>query len=268
MNREGSLRSQLDAILAESVPSETLNAQQREVLCEQLYMLLESAKLDALGEFAAGAGHEINNPVATISGRVQLLLNAETDPNRRQALEVIGGQALRIRDMIGDVMLFARPPVPKCESISLDGCINEAYRSLEPLARQKQVSFVKVMPADVSVFADYTQMLVVFSNLFRNAIEAADRPGVEIRLTMSSDSSDKENSIIITVADNGPGLSVLEASHLFDPFFSGRQAGRGLGFGLSKAWRILQTHGGQLRFTGQAGHRGCCLELQIPCSRK
>ena len=68
------------------------------------------AKLEALAEFAAGAGHEINNPVATIVGRAELLLKGETNPERRQALLTIGAQALRIRDMIGDLMVFARPP--------------------------------------------------------------------------------------------------------------------------------------------------------------
>ena len=74
---------------------------------------LTEAKLRALAEFAAGAGHEINNPVATIAGYVQLLLATEKDPERRQALLTIGGQAYRIRDMIGDAMLFARPPKPQ-----------------------------------------------------------------------------------------------------------------------------------------------------------
>ena len=74
-------------------------------------------RLESLAEFAAGAGHELNNPVATIVGRVQLLLRDETDPARRQALETIAGQAYRIRDMISDVMLFARPPEGEsCES--------------------------------------------------------------------------------------------------------------------------------------------------------
>ena len=73
------------------------------------------AKLEALAEFAAGAGHEINNPAATIVGRVELLLKGETNPERRQALLTIGAQALRIRDMIGDLMLFARPPRPEPE---------------------------------------------------------------------------------------------------------------------------------------------------------
>ena len=83
------------------------------------------AKLEALAEFAAGAGHEINNPVATIAGRAELLLRNETQPERRQALLTIGAQALRIRDMIGDLMLFARPPKPEPQLLNLAQVVAE-----------------------------------------------------------------------------------------------------------------------------------------------
>ena len=74
---------------------------------------VESEKLEALVEFAAGAGHEINNPLTVISGRAQLLLRDETDPERRHALALIVAQAMRIHEMIADLMLFARPPRPE-----------------------------------------------------------------------------------------------------------------------------------------------------------
>jgi len=83
------------------------------------FVLPDAAKLEALAEFAAGAGHEINNPLATIIGRAQLLLKDERDPQRRQMLLSIGAQAYRIRDMIGDTMLFGRPPTPELQAVDL-----------------------------------------------------------------------------------------------------------------------------------------------------
>jgi signal transduction histidine kinase len=82
------------------------------------------AKLKSLAEFAAGAGHEINNPLGTILGRSQLLLRQESDPERRRWLAAIGGQALRIRDMISDTMVFARPPAPKPRVVEIEPLIH------------------------------------------------------------------------------------------------------------------------------------------------
>ena len=88
------------------------------------FVLPDAAKLEALAEFAAGAGHEINNPLATIIGRAQLLLKDERDPQRRQMLLSIGAQAYRIRDMIGDAMLFGRPPAPELADVNLADAVS------------------------------------------------------------------------------------------------------------------------------------------------
>ena len=80
---------------------------------------LEVEKLESLAEFAAGAGHEINNPLAVISGRAQLFLREETDPERRRELAVINSQAMRVHEMIADLMLFARPPRPRSVTCDL-----------------------------------------------------------------------------------------------------------------------------------------------------
>src|SRR3974390_1641179 len=96
----------------------------------------DDAKLRALAEFAAGAGHEINNPVATIVGYVQQLLADERDPDRRHALATIGAQAYRIRDMIGDCMLFARPPQPQPEPLELAAVVREVAGRFAPDAQE------------------------------------------------------------------------------------------------------------------------------------
>ncbi|MDF1743086.1 MAG: histidine kinase dimerization/phospho-acceptor domain-containing protein, partial [Gimesia sp.] len=105
-----------------SVPApaerESVEADLGQTLATERRIFPSTDKLEAMAEFAAGAGHEINNPVATIVGRVQMLLKGETDPDRRQSLATIGGQAYRVRDMIGDAMLFARPPDPRPVSLN------------------------------------------------------------------------------------------------------------------------------------------------------
>src|SRR5664279_4055523 len=80
---------------------------------------LEREKLEAMAEFAAGAGHEINNPLTVIAGRAQLLLRGETDPERRHALALMNAQAMRVYEMIADMMLFARPPRPELQPVEV-----------------------------------------------------------------------------------------------------------------------------------------------------
>ncbi len=206
---------------------------------------LEAAKLESLAEFAAGAGHEINNPLATISGRVQMLLREEKDPERRQALLTIGGQALRIRDMIGDLMLFGRPPQPRPEFLAMDDAVHEVLDSLREHALASNCSMGFDHSEPVQIFADPVQFRVVISSLVRNAIES-QREGGEVRLSAKSARFRGELMGVLVVADDGIGLSDTERTHLFDPFFSGRQAGRGLGFGLPKCWRIVTQHGGHI----------------------
>ena len=200
-------------------------------------------KLDSLGEFAAGAGHEINNPVATISGRVQGLLQTETDLERRRQLLTIGGQALRIRDMIGDTMLFARPPQPAPEWLDLQTVLPELVSPLE--AELKTADFQMEIPAPVPIFADRAQLAVVISELLRNSLEWMENGG---RISLRAEPAECPQGPMAQIVIEDEGQSFLEEhqEHLFDPFFCGRQAGRGLGFGLPKCWRIVSNHHGRI----------------------
>jgi signal transduction histidine kinase len=210
-----------------------------------LDLSLTELKLRALAEFAAGAGHEINNPVATIVGYAQQLLAGETDPDRRHALATIGAQAYRIRDMIGDIMLFARPPAPNPQPLDLSAILREMVEKFSGQAREASLRLQIEAGADVPIFADPVQLRIVISSLLRNCFEALTSGGtigVEARDVTKED----RRRAVFSVGDNGPGFSASEREHLFDPFYSGRQAGRGLGFGLSKAWRIVRLHGGSI----------------------
>jgi signal transduction histidine kinase len=219
-------------------------------LTPELQAFLEREKLEALAEFAAGAGHELNNPVATISARAQLLLKDETDPERRRALAVIGGQALRIRDMIGDLMLFARPPEPRPEELDLGAEISGVIKKLRDDVEQRHCRLQFAPAESVPVFADEMQLRVVVSTLLRNSLEALPDADGEIAVTCGPSG---EGMAQFTVTDNGCGLSDTDRRHLFDPYYSGRQAGRGLGFGLCKCWRIVSNHGGRIEVDSQAG---------------
>jgi len=211
---------------------------------------LRDIKLEAMAEFAAGAGHEINNPVATIAGRSALLLKSETDPERRRILETIGGQAYRIRDMIGDAMTYARPPEPTAEEFNPAVDILQISQNLREQFADKQATIEMSLDETITLIADREQFRVVASCLIKNSLEAIDTDGligIELGLTTGSEADGSQPArglIRFAVSDNGVGLNAIEREHLFDPFYSGRQAGRGLGFGLSKCWQILRLHKG------------------------
>ncbi|MHC4875515.1 MAG: sensor histidine kinase [Planctomycetota bacterium] len=222
---------------------------------------LRELKLEAMAEFAAGAGHEINNPVATIAGRAALLLKSETDPERRRALETIGGQAYRIRDMIGDAMTIARPPEPKREWVLAATAVREVVARLQQSPLADSVSFDMDLDDAIELDVDPEQFRVVVSCLVKNSLEACSQlESGRVHVVLQLDRFTDRDWTLLSVTDNGPGLDASEREHLFDPFFSGRQAGRGLGFGLSRCWRIVQMHGGQIDALSRDGSG---LEIRI-----
>ena len=214
------------------------------------FLLPDADKLEAMAEFAAGAGHEINNPLATIIGRAQMLLKDERDPQRRQMLVSIGAQAYRVRDMIGDAMLFGKPPVPELQSVRLADIIEAVVRQQAHDLTSDSCATVVDVASSLALKADPTQLAIVLTELLRNSRHALQSVGGgEIQLRAKS----CDELVLIEIEDHGQGFTELERQHAFDPFFSGRQAGRGLGFGLSKCWRIVEQHGGRIEIESTPG---------------
>lgn len=219
---------------------------------------LERAKLSAMKELAYGASHEINNPLANISTRAQTLLREETHPERRQKLAMINAQAFRAHEMISNMMLFAHPPDLQRERVSWQGVFDQVREELQTDADSQQ-TMLKVEPpgfdpeaAIAEMEADPTHLAVLLKALVRNSLEAIGTGGcVQLRCRFDEEVFEGESNhaarcVRLEVIDDGPGVDEEVRAHLFDPFYSGREAGRGLGFGLSKAWRIVEMHGGSL----------------------
>lgn len=223
---------------------------------------LEAEKLASMAELAAGAGHEINNPLAVIAGRVELLLRGEQHPERRRDLAVIHTQALRIRTLISDLMLFARPPRPRLAPADLGALAARVAAELEPLAEARGIELTCDVPERSTLFEiDAVQIEVALRALLDNALEAASAGG-RVQVEVRADAMRAR----ILVADSGPGIAPDVRRHLFDPFYSGRQAGRGLGFGLAKCWRIVMLHGGQIEVGGETGS-GARITIELPCTQ-
>ncbi|WP_197531523.1 sensor histidine kinase [Posidoniimonas corsicana] len=221
---------------------------------------VEHAKLDAMKELAYGASHEINNPLANIAARAQTLLRTERDEANRRMLTAIHRQAMRAHEMISDLMLFARPPRMQKETTDLTALAARVVGEVRPLAEERGI-LLDLAPAEREIAAevDPVQIEVAVTAILINAVEALDSGGeiaTAVRFT-------GEGWAELEVADNGPGIPAEVREHLFDPFFSGREAGRGLGFGLSKCWRIVTEHGGRINVQSAPG-RGAVITLRLP----
>lgn len=220
---------------------------------------LEIEKLEAMAELAAGAGHEINNPLAVISGRAQLMMRDEHDPTRKRGLASIHAQALRVHEMISDLMLFGRPPQLELQKIDLVELLDELTSNLVAIAEPRRIEISTVVRASELWFeADPVQLTVALRAVTDNALEAIGEGGqihIEVSTIEPHAAADAQpvRQIEVAIRDDGPGIPPEVRRHLFDPFFSGRSAGRGLGFGLTKCWRIVTAHGGQVDVSSEVG---------------
>ncbi|MCA9169121.1 MAG: hypothetical protein KDB23_15710 [Planctomycetales bacterium] len=229
---------------------------------------LETEKLAAMRQLAYGASHEINNPLANISSRAQILLRDERDPQRRRSLTTINNQAFRAHEMIADMMLFAKPPALELVDVDWYTFVRQQVTALEQETPEPIRVVQEFTGGTWRCRIDPTQIGVVLRAIWRNALEAMPGNGqitVRCHTLDTTQSGRVDHWACCEIEDTGPGLEPETRRHIFDPFYSGREAGRGLGFGLTKAWRIAQLHGGQLSVQSELGS-GTRLTLQLPCS--
>jgi len=229
---------------------------------------LETEKLDSLKAFAYGASHEINNPLANISTRAQTLLREETDPERRRKLAVINSQAFRAHELIADLMLFARPPALSMAPVDLVGLADQVVSEVAAEAAAQRTTLVRQPQASpVIVPADRVHLAAALKAMCVNSLEALRLGGrIEVAVQAPGDTGEDSGGARwaeIVIADTGPGISAEVRRHLFDPYFSGREAGRGIGLGLSKSWRIVTEHGGRIDVESQPEH-GATFRIRLP----
>lgn len=221
---------------------------------------LEVEKLAALAEFAAGVGHDFNNPLAIMRGRAELLLEDERDPERRRHLSVIVAQAVRAFEMIADLRLCSRPPELEPRDFDFAAFLAEVFEHWNLETASRGIKLTLISDHDALPFrGDEMQLRAAIDAICKNACEAIGREGqMVLRLTVA-DPAQAE----IRIEDDGPGIAPEHRRHIFDPFFSSRQAGRGLGFGLSKARRIVEMHGGTIHVESEPGAGATCV-VRLP----
>ncbi|HAY83053.1 MAG TPA: hypothetical protein DCY79_24875 [Planctomycetaceae bacterium] len=229
--------------------------------------VLEAEKIASLQQFAYGLSHEINNPLANIATRSQTLLSDEPHPERRRKLNTINRQAFRAHEMIADAMLFAKPPPLEKRPVNIAELIAGVVNELHEEADEQDTGLDFDIPAELTLNADPNHLSVAIRAVCVNSLQALSSGG-SVTLTARSiarSSADESESDLVQIAiqDTGPGIPAEVRRHLFDPYYSGREAGRGLGLGLSKCWRIVELHGGQMEVTSSEGV-GTTFTINLP----
>ncbi len=206
--------------------------------------LIHAEKLSAVGELAAGVAHEINNPLTTILGEVQLLLLSHLGKEVQERLQVISEETLRAARIVQNLLLFAGRYPPQR---SLCQVADQLQRVLDLKGYHLHTDDIRVEthfePAPL-VWADENQLQQVFLNIIQNAHQAMKtahgRGTLVVRLRSL------ESGVRVEVLDDGPGISAADLSRIFDPFFTTKPPGVGTGLGLSVSYRIVTEHGGRL----------------------
>ncbi|MBP7936592.1 MAG: HDOD domain-containing protein [Phycisphaerae bacterium] len=223
--------------------------------------------LATVGEMAAGAAHEINNPLAVISGRAQLLhRNAQDDQTRRVA-DLIAEHAHKASAIVNELMEFAKPNPPQPTTWPIARLLSELRAEWLTKASLGNEQFHLVLSDDLpDVHADAAQVRKLFDELVRNAVEAMqDQPKPLLLINCHANVADE--MVVVRVEDNGVGMAPEVLERATDPFFSSRTAGRGRGLGLSRAARYAEINGGQMRLSSRP-REGTVVLVTLPTARK
>lgn len=207
----------------------------------------------SLGEITAGAAHEMNNPLAVISGNIQLLAKSLKGPSDQKAMSAIVKATERLSDLIRSLHLFASPSPPIRQETDLNDLVARACRDARERSGMMSAHSSRVASPALSIRAvvdaqtrfalvDPKHISGALVELVCNAIESRAKSVIELRITASP----VDDLLVISVRDDGRGMTPEELNHACDPFFSARPAGRAQGLGLAKVRQYARLHGGDL----------------------
>jgi two-component system, NtrC family, sensor kinase len=228
--------------------------------------ILQSEKLAAIGQLAAGVMHEINNPLATISACVaaiegRLPAGAET-AQAEEYLQTIDREVDRCSRIVDGLLDFSRPRASLRRPVSLNALVEETLFLLKHHQRFRQLQVVRALaPGLPDATGSAEQLTQVLMALMLNALDAMEQGGrLTVRTGMSPSRSDE---VVVEVQDTGLGIAPADQSKIFEPFYTTKPPGRGTGLGLSICYGIVSDHGGRIEVDSVPG-RGATFRVFLP----
>lgn len=226
------------------------------------YQAAQRRALASVTAMAAGAAHELNNPLSVISGRAQMLAAHCEDSDLKKGLLQIGDKAREASAIVNDLLAMATATDPVIETFSLNELINAKVAELasDPLWGADAIA-LELPPNLPCVCCDRTQLSDCFDEIFRNA--AAARDDETLQMTIKAAVHPTEAMVVVSVIDNGRGMTPEITGRAFDPFYSKQPAGRGRGLGLARVRRLMLLNGGDVRLESKPG-AGTRVVLRLP----
>lgn len=224
--------------------------------------LVESEKLASIGRLVAGVAHELNNPLTSVIGYTDLLIQSDIQGEAKKQLVIIFKEAERCRTIIQDLLVFARRREPVFEQINLNTLIRETIESLSVEISKNCIEVIQKSGDQQMIIADACQLKQVFMNILTNAMHALASVNGEKKVTISVHAT-KRDFVKVSFSDNGPGIEEKNLSKIFEPFFSTKGVGKGTGLGLSLSYGIIKQHGGSISVRSKQG-QGATFDIEIP----
>ena len=228
---------------------------------------LDRKALDAeLAQVAVGAAHELNNPLAVIAGRCQILAKQETDPQKKEALELIGSQARQAADIASELLGAVQPPTPSQKPTQLEPIIRKLCAALAGKAQASDSEVTCELPSHLpAALIDSEMFEQSLLEVLKNALAAlAEKPGT---ICVRCRVDELQEKVTLQVADSGIGMDAAVARNAFVPFFSFAPAGRGRGLGLTRAKAFIEANQGRLWLRSRPG-QGTTVWMALPLAKK
>lgn len=240
-------------------------AQANTALADAQDRLLRQESMARLGEMASGAAHEMNNPLAVISGRSQLLASSlKAGSKEQKAAQLIEQESHRLSDLISCLRMYADPPRAQRQLVDIGQLLDETVKQVMASELRdtdtKSFSLQIKKPADRTLIAlDPEMVRRAVAELLLNAVQARPRSSVLVTAQVQ----ELRQNLVVTVTDDGDGMDAHTLAHAMDPFFSAKPAGRRVGMGLPRAQLLAAAHGGEVGLRSLPG-KGTTATLSLP----
>lgn len=232
--------------------------------------LIQSGKMAALGKLAAGIAHEVNNPLAVIKEKVGWIMDllSEEDISKSEnfeefddAVHKIDYHVDRAKKVTHRLLGFARRMEPIKEKVDINKLLDETIDFLENEAHYRNIAIHSdYYPQLPTTLSDSSQLQQVVLNILNNAIDAIGKDG---EINVMTNHNSRDDQIVVTIADNGPGIPGDRLERVFDPFFTTKEVGMGTGLGLSISYTIVEKLGGRIMVASEIG-KGTAFTIYLP----